>query len=99
MPAACPLCGASLDLEGGHVPRKEACPACGQDLHACQACRLFAPTAHNQCREPRAEWQSRRDKANYCDFFELAEGPAEAAESADKEAERKRQLDDLFRNL
>lgn len=98
MAGACPLCGAPLELEG-HVSRKEACPACRQDLHACHACRFFDPRAHNQCREPRAEWQARRDKANYCDFFELAEGAAGGTDSAEKEAERKQRLDDLFKNL
>jgi hypothetical protein len=98
MESACPLCGAALSLEG-FVPRKETCPGCGKDLHACHACRFFDPRAHNQCREPKAEWQTRRDKANFCDFFELATGAAADPAESDKEAERKRRLDDLFKNL
>jgi len=93
----CPLCGAALEGEG-HVSRKDACPVCHADLHACHACALHDPNAHNQCREPRAEWQPRRDKANFCDFFQLA-GPPAGGGGDDREAERKRRLDDLFKNL
>lgn len=94
----CPLCGAPLEIEG-LVSRKDTCPSCRRDLHACHACRFYDERAHNRCREPKADWQPRADKANFCDFFELAsEGPA-AGESADREATRRRQLDDLFKNF
>lgn len=99
MEHTCPLCGAALALVEGFVSRKEACPGCHKDLHACHACRFYDTRAHNQCREPRAEWQPHRDKGNFCDFFELAAGSAAAPDAGDKEAERKRRLDDLFRNL
>lgn len=96
--ADCPLCGVRLDQDGAFVPRKASCPSCGNDLHACHACRFHDPVAHNQCREPKAEWQPRRDRANYCDFFELARGGGAAAPDP-REAERKQQLDDLFKNF
>ncbi|MDH4229528.1 MAG: hypothetical protein OEW11_07270 [Nitrospirota bacterium] len=96
---ACPLCGQALNLSGP-VSRKDVCPGCGRDLRACHACRLHAPTAHNECREPRAEWQARRDRSNYCDFFELAPAPGADATAADpREAERQQKLNDLFRNF
>ncbi|MDH5526343.1 MAG: hypothetical protein OEY97_03425 [Nitrospirota bacterium] len=96
--ATCPLCGSGLEGIGAVIPRSESCPGCGADLHACHACRFHDPVAHNQCREPKAEWQARRDRGNYCDFFELAAGGPQNAPDP-REAERKKQLDDLFRNF
>jgi len=96
----CPLCGASFE-HSGLIGRADTCPACKRDLHACQACRFHDPSAHNECREFRAEWQARRDLGNFCDLFELAEGGAATGGGAasGKEAERLRKLDDLFKNF
>lgn len=94
----CPLCGGTTGISG-HPTRRDSCAACGADLHACNTCCLHDARAHNQCREPKAEWQPKRDRANYCDFFELAQGgPADNGNNA---AEQKRQtaLDDLFKNF
>jgi hypothetical protein len=97
----CPLCGTTFD-HPGLIGRADTCPACGRDLHACHACRFHDRSAHNECREPRAEWQPKRDRGNFCDLFELAEaGPDTGAGAAasGKEAERQRKLDDLFKNF
>jgi hypothetical protein len=96
----CPLCGATFD-HPGLVGRADTCPACKRDLHACHACRFHDPAAHNECREPRAEWQARRDRGNFCDLFELADAPAGATGGAAsaKETERRQKLDDLFKNF
>ena len=103
---ACPYCGAPLGT-AGPIGRADACPACRKDLHACHACRFHDRSAHNECREPRAEWQPRRDRGNFCDFFELAEAGASAGGGAPggggaasgKEADRQRKLDDLFKDF
>jgi hypothetical protein len=94
----CPLCGATFE-HSGIVGRADTCPACKRDLHACHACRFHDPAAHNECREPRAEWQARRDRGNFCDLFELAEGGPAGGAGAAREAERQRKLDDLFRKF
>ncbi|MBI5137403.1 MAG: hypothetical protein HZA24_08745 [Nitrospirae bacterium] len=96
--ARCPLCGADLG-HAGQPGRRDQCPACLADLHACHACRFHDPRAHNQCREPKAEWQPKRDRANFCDLFELAEQPAGKTGAPDRETDRQRQLDDLFKNF
>lgn len=97
---SCPLCGAPLGTPGP-IGRADTCPACHKDLHACVACRYHDRSAHNECREPRAEWQPRRDRGNFCDFFEPAEAGAAAGGGAvpEKETERQRKLDDLFKNF
>lgn len=94
----CPLCGATFE-HSGLIGRKDTCPSCRHDLHACNACRFHDPAAHNECREPRAEWQARRDRGNFCDLFELAEAGPDAGAGTGKEAERRQRLDDLFKNF
>lgn len=95
----CPLCGTAFE-HSALIGRADTCPSCKRDLHACQACRFHDPSAHNECREPRAEWQARRDRGNFCDLFELAEpGPGAGGAASGKETERRQKLDDLFRNF
>jgi hypothetical protein len=78
------------------VPRESECPNCGRDLHACRNCRHYDPGVNNKCREPNAEWTSERERANFCDFFQLADSPRGLA-GADRSAEARKKLDDLFR--
>jgi hypothetical protein len=96
----CPLCGGDTGTTG-HPTRRDCCAACGADLHTCQACQLHDDRAHNQCREPKAEWQAKRDRGNYCDFFELAEGATGEGNSAGKGKKNTHQdaLNDLFKNF
>lgn len=57
------------------LQRTDGCPHCYSDLKVCRNCRFFDPGASNQCREPQAEWCPEKDKANFCEFFEIP-GPA-----------------------
>ena len=68
----CHRCGTELKL---HSPpaRTDGCPKCYSDLKCCLNCRLHDPGANNQCREPQAEWQTEKEKANFCEFFEFRE--------------------------
>jgi hypothetical protein len=77
------------------VPRESECPKCGRDLHACRNCRHYDPAVNNKCREPNAEWVTDRERANFCEFFQLAESPLGAG--VDRSIEARRKLDDLFR--
>jgi hypothetical protein len=69
------------------------CPQCDAELHACVMCRHFDPHAARQCREPQAEPPREKDRANFCDFFDLGTGPAEDRDPA---AEAKAAFDRLF---
>ena len=68
----CHRCGTELKL---HSPpaRTDGCPSCYSDLKCCLNCRLHDPGANNQCLEPQAEWQTEKEKANFCEFFEFRE--------------------------
>ena len=49
--------------------RRNECPTCGSDLHVCLNCTFYEPGAHNECREPMAEYVGVKDRANFCDMF------------------------------
>ena len=65
---------------------RDTCPRCGADLHVCRNCTHHDPAAHNQCREPNAEWVADRERANRCEWFSPGAGggggPARQAASA-----------------
>jgi hypothetical protein len=90
----CHFCGRKLDLPSG-VARTDSCPHCKSDLKCCRNCRFFDPGFNNQCREPQAEWTPDKEKANFCEFFELREAGA-AAPAASKDDARSA-FDALFK--
>ncbi len=89
----CASCGATLPPPPWN--RRDTCPGCGSDLHACVRCSFFAPGHYNNCREPQADRVLDPDKANFCDYFRPAQ-PGDAA-GKDPRAEAKARLDALFR--
>ncbi len=58
----------------GRIGRRELCPHCGRDLHACRNCRFYDPQAYNSCRESQAERVLDKDRGNFCDYFAYREG-------------------------
>jgi hypothetical protein len=93
--SACHFCGTSIEPKM-RVTRETACLSCGRDLHACVQCRHYDRHAHNQCREPQAEWVTDREKRNFCDYFSLHPiGQAGARPNRAQSARSK--LDSLFK--
>jgi hypothetical protein len=93
--SACHFCGASLDPKM-RIVRDTACPSCGRDLHACVQCRHYDRYAHNQCREPNAEWVTDRERRNFCDYFGLNPVGGKGAGVPDREKSARSKLDSLF---
>ncbi|MBD3161367.1 MAG: hypothetical protein GF346_04115 [Candidatus Eisenbacteria bacterium] len=94
---SCWSCGAELPYRPlTPIPRSAECPSCGGDLHACRNCRHHDPAVNNQCREPNAEWISDRERANFCELFQLADRSGGAGDAKDRAAEARKKLDDLF---
>ena len=90
----CHRCGTELKLASG-IARTDACPRCYSDLKCCLNCRLHDPAANNQCREPQAEWQTEKEKSNFCEFFEF--GESSGSGTGDSGSDRARAaLDALF---
>ena len=77
----CHHCGRELAVFSPKVERTAGCPYCHSDLKVCLNCRLHDPGANNQCREPQAEWQAEKDKANFCEFFDPGTAPSLAGPS------------------
>jgi hypothetical protein len=90
----CSACGEKLDLEG-RVSREEVCPSCGAYLHSCLNCEFHDERAHNQCREPDAEWVTDKQKGNFCEFFRYRES-AQASPDMDRKKRAREQLKRLF---
>lgn len=68
----CVACGSDLGRVE-RVGRRDACPRCEVDLHACRQCRLHDPALANACREPQAERVVDKTRSNFCDYFAPAE--------------------------
>ena len=70
----CGTCGTKLDLVGNTVGRRETCPHCAAELHACIHCRHYDDQVAKSCKEPFAEVPDDKTDANFCDLFQIGEG-------------------------
>ncbi len=52
--------------------RAETCERCGADLRVCLNCISHDPKVAYQCSDRRAEEVADKDRANFCEFFEMA---------------------------
>jgi len=93
--SACYFCGSTLDPKQ-RIVRDSSCTSCGRDLHACVQCRFYDRHAHNQCREPNAEWVTDRERRNFCDYFALNPVAAAGAKAVDRAKAARSKLDSLF---
>lgn len=73
------MCGAKLDVMFNQLGRRDLCPSCGAELHACVHCRHYDESVAKECKEPFAEVPMDKESANFCDFFQLGEGQARQA--------------------
>lgn len=94
--SACHFCQTALDPKM-RVVRESVCPGCQRDLHACVQCRFHDPHAHNQCREPNAEWVTDRDRRNFCDYFSLNTAMGSGTPRTDRAQSARTKLDQLFK--
>ena len=71
--------------------RIETCERCGADLHVCLNCISYDPKVAYQCRDRRAEEVADKDRANFCEFFEMAkrEWSGRAADSREDASREK----------
>jgi predicted RNA-binding Zn-ribbon protein involved in translation (DUF1610 family) len=93
--SACHFCGGALDPKM-RIVKDTVCPHCGRDLHACVQCRHYDRHAHNQCREPNAEWVTDRERRNFCDYYALSPAGGKGAGVPDREKAARSKLDGLF---
>ena len=56
---------------------------CGEDAHVCKNCSFYDVKAYNECREPQAEVQREKERANRCEYFQPRVGGAAAVDPKD----------------
>jgi len=93
----CYFCSAEIGSQD-RIFRTDSCPACGKDLHACVQCQFYDPHAHNQCREPKAEFQANRERANFCEYFQPSEAGRAVKKRPDTSTKAKKALENLFKD-
>jgi hypothetical protein len=65
------------------IARTEECPYCSTSLHCCKMCKFFDSTVYNECLESNAERIVDKEKANFCDYFNLSSGTSNKASRED----------------
>lgn len=93
----CFNCATEITLStGARVGRRDTCPKCGADSHACRNCAHHDRSAYNECREPQAERVLDKERSNMCDYFTPREGSPAGKASFDAKNYVKG-LDDIFK--
>ena len=70
----CGKCGAKLDVISNQIGRRDLCPECGAELHACIHCRHYDENVAKECKEPFAEVPMDKEDANFCDLYQIGDG-------------------------
>jgi len=65
-------------------------------MRVCLNCRHFDLAVAQQCRESRAEPVAEKDRANFCEWFDLARRHYTPRGGRDRTAEARDQLKQLF---
>jgi hypothetical protein len=47
------------------------CASCGADIRSCRNCRFWSPGSHHDCAERVDDAVSDKERANFCDSFQL----------------------------
>lgn len=90
----CHACDAPQTLREKPM-RTDECSACFVDVRCCANCRHYDPSASNGCRETVADYVHKKDRTNFCEFFDLQ--PLRAAqEEEDDAAAARAKLEALF---
>lgn len=94
--AICYSCKKQLDFEARvKISRQEECVHCKVKLHCCKMCNFYSTLVYNECREPNAERMLDKERANFCDYFELNRNPDA---HKDNKEDLKSAADMLFKN-
>jgi len=88
----CYNCGTEFEIK---VYRNTECSSCSKDAKVCLNCRFYSIGSHWDCSESIREAVREKDRANFCDFFELASNYKESSGSC-KEEDAKKAFNSLF---
>ena len=96
----CWNCGRPTGIVGS-VHRNDECESCLASLRTCRGCRHFDPTRRYQCRETIDTLVKDKEKANFCDMFQMRnviKGPGGISTQTDTKDSRQQRFDDLFKD-
>ena len=68
--AMCWKCGKAIQIDGP-IGRDESCSVCGADTRSCRNCRFYAPGSWHDCAERVEDPVVDKERANFCDSFQL----------------------------
>lgn len=63
-------------LLSGSVGRSETCARCHSDVRCCKNCQYYDLAAEWQCREHIPEPVKEKERANFCELFQLKKSAA-----------------------
>lgn len=67
----CWKCGASIEDLPFPLSRMAKCASCQADLHVCRLCRFYDTSRAHHCQEPIAEPVKDKQRANFCELFQV----------------------------
>ncbi len=94
----CWSCGKPTGIKG-KVFRADTCVDCMAALRSCRGCKHFEPTRRFQCIESIEKSIPEKDKANFCDYFQMRDVikvPGGISANTESKDSRKKNFDDLF---
>ena len=90
----CWKCGKENNIDS--VFRNSECSSCHADLHSCKGCKFYAPGSHYDCKETVDSLVSDKEKANFCDFFQVGNSVNNNSEANKKAQDAKNAFNALF---
>ena len=88
----CYKCGEEFEMR---VYRNTECPSCGKDAKVCLNCKFYSPGSHWDCSESIREAVREKDRANFCDFFEISSN-YKGSSGRSKKDDAQKAFDSLF---
>ena len=84
MSVTCYKCQKEVQVESNQdISRSEECQHCYTSLRCCHMCKFYDKSAYNECKEPTAERVLDKEKANFCDFFKIANSKSDSDQTQD----------------
>jgi len=74
MSVSCWNCGQDLDDIPRPISRHAQCPKCFEALRCCRLCRYFNEGVTAHCEDERADPPTRKESANFCEYFRPKSG-------------------------
>ena len=91
----CWKCGASIEDLPFPLSRMAKCVSCQADLHVCRLCRFYDTSRAHHCQEPIAEPVKDKQRANFCELFQVRPDAYQPEDTRPTDAARQ-QLAALF---